>query len=392
MSRAVRLDSLTALRFPAALIVFASHAGDAVFPEPSATIAGWLSGRIGVSFFFILSGFVLTWSGGAALTRTTFYRRRIARIGPNHVVTWAVALAVFGVIGGAPGALLSLPLLQAWNPQWDVHFGGNPVSWSLSCEAFFYVTFPFLVGPLTRLGLNHRRAALLGVIGAVMLVPVVASSLLPGWVAGWVVYVLPLTRLLEFVLGILLAMEFAEGRLPRIPLGGAVALTVVAWAVSAQVPALYRVAAVTVVPFALLIVAAAQRDVVGDRTFLARPSLVVLGEWSFAFYLVHLFAIEAVDRTFGLEGHAGATTMLLVLAALVLSVVFAWALYVAVERPAERLIRHGRRRSAPGAAPGSSPTIPAPGAPAVAPAEADPALGWASSSNAGATNRDRAGP
>lgn len=48
----------------------------------------------GVSFFFILSGFVLVWSFRSSDTPGEFYRRRFARIVPAYVAMCVVALAV----------------------------------------------------------------------------------------------------------------------------------------------------------------------------------------------------------------------------------------------------------------------------------------------------------
>jgi peptidoglycan/LPS O-acetylase OafA/YrhL len=46
-----------------------------------------MASATGVSFFFVLSGFVLTWSARPDDIATGFWRRRIARIYPVHLVT-----------------------------------------------------------------------------------------------------------------------------------------------------------------------------------------------------------------------------------------------------------------------------------------------------------------
>ncbi|MTI46157.1 acyltransferase [Roseibium hamelinense] len=81
---AQRLDTLTGLRGYAALLVVAFHislnrffAGDAGFVEPGKFLlsnAGWF----GVTFFFVLSGFVLTWSLREDDTPGRFMWRRMA--------------------------------------------------------------------------------------------------------------------------------------------------------------------------------------------------------------------------------------------------------------------------------------------------------------------------
>ena len=80
-------NSLTSLRFVAALLVFANHIGDAYAREGSALWQVLESGFVGVTFFFVLSGFVLTWTHSPADRPGQFFRRRIARIVPNYFVT-----------------------------------------------------------------------------------------------------------------------------------------------------------------------------------------------------------------------------------------------------------------------------------------------------------------
>src|SRR4051794_11942901 len=91
-TRAAALPSLTGLRFIAALAVVAWHARPDHIPgllQPLFT-----SAQSGVAFFFLLSGFVLTWSSRRDDTPRSFYWRRVARVVPNHVVTWLVALVL----------------------------------------------------------------------------------------------------------------------------------------------------------------------------------------------------------------------------------------------------------------------------------------------------------
>src|SRR5512133_3297128 len=84
-----RLDSLTGLRFLAALLVFAYHAGSVGTLTGNGITA---PGRSGVSFFFILSGFLLTWTARPDDTRRAFYQRRVARIVPSYLVALALVL------------------------------------------------------------------------------------------------------------------------------------------------------------------------------------------------------------------------------------------------------------------------------------------------------------
>ncbi|MBC3842162.1 acyltransferase [Streptacidiphilus sp. 4-A2] len=141
------LTSLTGLRFWAALLVVAYHLSREYHRLPLVSPLVWY-GRDGVTFFFVLSGFVLAWSGaGPAVPDRVFYWRRFARIWPLHLLTTGLALAVTALLGAAlplAAALWSLPLLQAWAPA-EV-YGGNPAAWSLSAEAWFYLLTPRCCG------------------------------------------------------------------------------------------------------------------------------------------------------------------------------------------------------------------------------------------------------
>src|SRR6185437_14997298 len=113
-------------------------------------------GWTGVSFFFILSGFVLTWSRNPKKDSTkAFWRRRFFKIYPNHLVTFIAAAFLLGLITkqvfNVRYAILNLLLLHSWFPQFPINNSFNDVTWSLSCEAFFYLCFPFLIRLIDRI-------------------------------------------------------------------------------------------------------------------------------------------------------------------------------------------------------------------------------------------------
>src|SRR3954447_20072174 len=94
-----RLDSLTSLRFFAALTVVVYHAW---WPFSGSENLGLLYyGYTAVGFFFILSGVVLAWSWRSATGVVVQWRRRAARILPLHWITLAAMVAIFQI---APGS------------------------------------------------------------------------------------------------------------------------------------------------------------------------------------------------------------------------------------------------------------------------------------------------
>lgn len=338
-----RLPSLTGLRFIAALAVFGFHlnALGLFRGGPVEDAMGLLfgPGAIGVSFFFVLSGFVLTWSARAGQSATSVWRRRAAKIYPNHVVAWFVALFGLAVLGshelsGVSVALGAL-LLQAWVPVQSVFFAVNTPAWSLSCEAAFYFAFPLLIRWLSRFTRLWWLAAALA--AGVLLVPVVAM-LFPPSVEYWFVYVFPITRMLEFALGMVMARIVMTGQWIGLRLLPATALFLVAYFGSAYLPGTFGYVAATVVPLALLIPAVAVSDV--ERTWSpwrSRP-MVWLGEVSFAFYLVHHFVIRTVAEGLDALDVTGLPAFIPAAVMLVVSLVAAWLLYRFVEKPAFRLL------------------------------------------------------
>ncbi|WP_431925281.1 acyltransferase family protein [Micromonospora wenchangensis] len=367
-----RLPSLTGLRWIAAMLVFGYHVGTMrIVAQPDAkAVVDWLFtlGLSGVQFFFILSGFVLVWSARDGDRRRDFWRRRLAKIYPNHVLTWAAALLVMWWFADPVvprAALENLFLVQAWDPTPGYFYSINNVSWSLSCELFFYLCLP--------LALPAIRRAHSGVLWAVVVaVPLVILALWPGqqllpegsnW---WFTQVFPLVRSTEFWLGVAAAELLRRGhwRGPALPLASL--LFVVVWVAAHWIPA-EMWAALLSVAYILVIPAAARADVQGRRSPWRHRTLIWLGEVSFAFYLVHVLVMMTVLR---LTGHwgvglSGWSGPLAVLGFLVLNLALAAALHRFVETPMMRRLAP-RRRTTP-ATPAAASGAPGAGGPAVVP-------------------------
>jgi peptidoglycan/LPS O-acetylase OafA/YrhL len=346
-----RLPSLTGLRAVAAALVFGVHvsisgllaAGSA--QHALARVVG--AGAVGVSFFFILSGFVLTWSARPDDTAPAFWRRRAVKIYPVYVV--ALVIAIIGLVAmslpaGPSVVVPNLLLVQSWWPDPGVHFGANSVSWSLSDEAFFYLLFPWLLRALSRIRAERLWAAAAACTAGVLCVPLAARAL-PADKHYWFVYVFPPVRLLEFVLGILMAMILKAGRWPRVPVWAAGTALVLAYAVTPYFPVDAETSAVTLIPITALITAVAEADRAGRRSIWRSSTAIWLGEISFAFYLVHQSAILDLMRGLGAEGSSPAVGGALALCSLALSVAVAAAMHRFIEVPLVRRYsraRHGR--------------------------------------------------
>ncbi|WKU05051.1 acyltransferase [Micromonospora sp. HUAS LYJ1] len=371
-----RLPSLTGLRWIAAMLVFGYHVGTMrIVAQPDAkAVVDWLFtlGLSGVQFFFILSGFVLVWSARDGDRRRDFWRRRLAKIYPNHVLTWAVALLVMWWFADPVvprAALENLFLVQAWDPTPGYFYSINNVSWSLSCELFFYLCLPLALPAIRR----ARSGLLWAVVAAVPLVILAlwpGQQLLPEGSNWWFTQVFPLVRSTEFWLGVAAAELLRRGhwRGPGLPLASA--LFVVVWVAAHWIPA-EMWAALLSVAYILVIPAAARADVQGRRSPWRHRTLIWLGEVSFAFYLVHVLVMVTVLR---LTGHLGVglpgwSGPLAVLGFLVVNLVLAAALHRFVETPMMRRLAPSRRTTpaTPDADPAAAAGAPGAGGTAVVP-------------------------
>lgn len=349
-----RLDSLTSLRFFAAVLVFFRH----VQPFIEQAGVSWtkpilLPGIVGVSFFFILSGFVLMWSRRAGVPTGQFYLRRFARVWPNHAVTWAFVVLVTLLAGGGMNwgfAGLNLGMLHAWSPDPAINNSVNSVSWSLSVEMFFYLSFPLLAPLIDRACRLWFLAGAL--VGGTFAVVSVSILFVPDGYQVWFVYGFPLTRLLEFAVGMVAARLLLTRKLLCVPLRLALPVVfgahlTVGFFIFPSKIALTSYAAITVIPFVLLIISAAQSDTLGRWNALRNPWLVRLGDWSFAFYLVHGLVLYYGGKIFLPSDSPLSHIVIFAIGAFIVATATAGLLYHFVERPVERLIRGGLTRRAP---------------------------------------------
>lgn len=355
-----RLPSLTGMRFIAAFLVFFCHSSMQMFYTDSGvtevtTRLGIGAGWLGVAFFFMLSGFVLTYSARPADRPTGFWRRRLVKIYPNHFVVWSAAV-LLALLPGQPAedgvtaakVLPSLFLIHSWVPDIEVFNALHVPSWSLSCELLFYLAFPWLLKLVKRIRPGRLWFWAGGVVALIMLVPLLSQAFLPEnpqmpWFPMsmwdyWAVYTAPPVRLLEFVLGVLMARIVLTGQWPGLRLGPACLLLalgcVVQWLL---VPSPWAMVAPAAVPLALVIAAGATADLRLRTGRLGSRPMIRLGEISFALYLVHFLVLYYGHLVIG-TGVSFATVPAvgIQLVLFVLTLVLAWLLYTVVERPAMR--------------------------------------------------------
>lgn len=207
----MRLESLTFLRFIAAIIVINFHFGrETSLPLWFGTIA--VSGAEMVTFFFVLSGFVMmvAYYHREDLTVADYYVSRLARLMPVYLL----ALLPFIMVYSDPlGFLLSATLIQAWFPPFPLL--PNPPGWSLSVEMFFYLLFPWLLLSVKRHQIGGWRILLVALV-LYALTQIVLSRLIQPDIYQEVpsvhdlIFFFPLSHLCSFLLGIAAGKLFLE--------------------------------------------------------------------------------------------------------------------------------------------------------------------------------------
>jgi peptidoglycan/LPS O-acetylase OafA/YrhL len=351
-----RVDALTGLRWYAAFFVFTYHMlVFAPLPGPLTALLG--QGFFGVTFFFILSGFVLTWSASSRVSRSTFYWRRFARVWPASIVALIFAIPVFYSFDPDPaqtwvkpvslGVLaLSVVLVQGWSLNPVILFSGNPAAWTLTCEAFFYAAHPYLSKILYPLKVRGTLV-FVGVVALIMFAYRLFAVTSPESLLA--ALPLPIVRITEFAIGMGIAWAFRRGWHPRLPVAAGIASLALVIAAIVLIPH-YRVdsaAAWIVSNFAnelvalactATIVAFAAASLSGRRSFLASSMHVRLGEWSYAFYLVHATFIYIALAAFGLQP-ANWVNLLWFAGLLAAGLAGGAALHHCVEKPVEKRMR-----------------------------------------------------
>ncbi len=323
---------------------------------PAPYLATIKLGYLGVSFFFVLSGFILVYVyTGHPLSKSRFWRARFARIYPAYLFSLLVTAPVLNFAlphmralhVSPPLVFLSFPLLlESWFPS--TLFFWNVVAWSLSVEAFFYLVFPFALRrlhPLASRGLAlwialSWLASLALSLTYVRLHPdgvLHASSqdLFLPWLNA--LKFNPLLRLPDFLLGMGAGALFL--RTPPHPrnsliLAGALLLAL-GIALQRFIPYPVMHSGLLAPAFALLIFGFATQPA-WTRPLGAKP-LILLGEASYSLYLLHAFPLGIMVYVFHLDRSLHLVAVLLAYLAVML--LLSMGVFLALESPLRRRLR-----------------------------------------------------
>jgi peptidoglycan/LPS O-acetylase OafA/YrhL len=317
-----RIEYLDWLRALAAGLVVIGHARGSLMP----------GGAIGVSVFFVLSGYliasILLRDGMMSLLNIgKFIMRRLARIYPLYIVQIALVVVIFAlfhrdrlgaVLDALPGLLSFTQGVQEW-------FGyGFGVLWTLAVEFWFYVTFPFFLW----IALATRRPILCILLG--IIISIIAKVFAFG---GTTLYFYD-----QFLIGALCAVAIKHGIVPSIlAWPKLLAICIVVIVVLAEIPfpatrdlhwffQSFGTAMVT----AIAVLAGYARC-----PTVTMPFVAFLGRISYSTYLMHAVVLDLFFAVWHIS-----PIPVIIITFFVASFTY-YAIEMPVERQAHRKIRYG---------------------------------------------------
>ena len=334
-------------------------------------IFGWFApivdnGFTSVSFFLLLSGFILAYnySDRAArgeLKSGEFWMARFSRLYPIYLLGLLISFQMLAAEYHsrshrefAIGTVLTPVLLQGWSPALATFW--NTPAWTMSTEVFFYALFPFVVRWRRPKQLGWLLGLLLLLWGAGMICPGIYTWLHPDgeihpnrYSSGYWIRALKFTpppHLPAFLFGIVLAdlnERFPSASRWRLLLGmvGLAGLYAVL-ANGDRLPYVFLHDGLLMPLFGLAILGLAGRNPISS--FFGFLPFALLGEASYCLYLLHFNLWELIHQTKLLErtGLVRFDPWLSYLLLVLLSVAaMKW-----IERPGQKWIRSWSRSSA----------------------------------------------
>jgi peptidoglycan/LPS O-acetylase OafA/YrhL len=375
------IASLDGLRFIAAGTVLFSHGVFYILlSERNENITAYNApfvglSTIGMTLFFVLSGFVIHYNYASTVSLPggvrEFFVARFARLYPLFLLVFVVATVdAFENVDGKIDILGPIPLYLTFTQSWwfwvfgeraasEAYSNATGLMWSLSTEAFFYVTYPLIAPALRRLAGPPLVivGCIVALIGAGLAFEFTAyRGYLNNWAAlyignpraaqdfsHWLIFNSPWIRIFEFLIGALTAQFVMTAKLEpaRAIVAGSAALGVIAIGyLYCNIMLLPMSGAITTFvagAFGILIGAAAAKGQ-PISGFLSNRWMVLGGEASYSLYLLHYWVMHNLGHRLADNQPVLTRFALFVILALV-SVAIARISYLIYERPMIRIVR-----------------------------------------------------
>jgi peptidoglycan/LPS O-acetylase OafA/YrhL len=358
-----RLPLLTSLRFFAAFEVLVFHCGGDLLVRTATPIQNlFKNGYEAVTFFFLLSGFVLTYSHrrpqefASRESLWSYYIARIVRIYPVYVLGLVISAPMFYYAGCASrivdsdvffsGLVLVPTLLQAWYPP--AALAWNSPAWSLSVEAAFYAALPLVIRRFSSISIPIQVGLSLGLL--------CSTEVLRNWLAVELRQVIGLGSVAEtnfsayfplffapvFMFGSSLARIYADcpgiGRVANVMFNSAAAAVLALFCLRSNLPS-WVFSNIVLTPLFGAVILGATSATGWPARLLAAKYLILLGDSSYALYILHaplsLWLKQIVNSGPQGSGRSCAVTVLFLLGAIALSTIC----YLYIEVPIQRRLR-----------------------------------------------------
>jgi peptidoglycan/LPS O-acetylase OafA/YrhL len=287
-------EKLTFLRFPAAISVVILHYGANAHPFNTGYIHTlFRGGYTAVSFFFLLSGFILVQAYGNK-TRVNFLEfiaKRLARLYPLYILSFLLYVSKLHVSmnsnsnEGELSRILNIFMLQSWFPDMALTFNGP--GWSLSCEMFFYLLFPALLFYFNKHHRYYYLYAILFFITSQITFQFLCNKYSDNEMATRFLYYSPTFHIGTFILGTVFGLLFKSNSLEFIKKNSDILLSLSAILILIglifPIPKLVIHNGIYSPLYALFIISVCYSK---KMNFLKHKFLQTLGEISYAVYIV----------------------------------------------------------------------------------------------------------
>ncbi|WP_031549800.1 acyltransferase family protein [Parvularcula oceani] len=333
-----KIEGIQLLRALAAILVAAFHLNGSMVNDYGydGLLGLFRHGEAGVDLFFVISGFIIlhTTLKRPEMTRNAFLEARAFRIYPIY---WAILaayllLAVVGARFGVEAGYATDPL-TVLNSAALFPYPREviTIAWTLTIEVLFYLVFALT---FFRFGVKGFLTAMLA---WVLLSQAVKAA---GFEGPWTALTL-YTGNAEFLYGALLALAFAQGRMPAalpVLLAGVVGFSAFLWTGGEGYGPLSSREFGAGIPAAAILY-----GILGLGGRLPRV-FTLLGDASYVLYLIHLLAFSVLLRVFGSVLAQGGLLQEAALLVMLVAVTAASAIvHLLVEQPLQRWYRARRR-------------------------------------------------
>lgn len=345
----MRIEQLTFTRFIAAIAIVVFHFGreSQLFSNDYVSFI-FNNANIGVSYFFVLSGFVMIIAyRNKTVSFFNYLKNRFARIYPVYLLAIVLLLAILSFGSLNKGDLfLNLTMLQSW-------FSGkaqtiNYPGWSLSVELFFYVSFPFLLNYIySKKSLKFITIFILGfwLLSQLMFHGIVYEIVTIPFYTIEDVFYHPIMHFNEFLIGNLAGLYFIKrsdsannkNYLPQIVLLFLVFIALLKF----QIGLNFHNGFLAVVFVPMIFLLSGSNDVITRLT--SKKPFVFLGEISYSIYILQVpvwlfFTDYRMEKYFGLNKELDVTASFLI--RLFFLIVVSALCYLYFEKPLRKKIKN----------------------------------------------------